>query len=482
MTLSIADQAMALGLDPDDPNLMDQLMNDIASDLEEIERIGNMYPLAQSILWRNDEADCDQRRAVLGAMGAEQITLVMGGWRSGKSEGLKQLTTAFAMGESHPAVRAWLTVNDLPFGIIPEAPSQVYAIAQSSNDSMRYHRSDFDRLVGPGRGIWFNRSGKGEASLVIPVPGFPTPGRIWFKSVDQKRRSFQGISIPWWWIDEEPLGEDGAGVVDELKARAADQAGKGGISMIPTEGITWLHDQYVRDGKDNVRIYRLDSLNNPHNSAVGMRRLFAGLTDDELAVRRFGEFRSRAGLVYGWLDGDGDRFGPGHMCDDFDIPADWPRFRGADFGLVNPTCVLWGALGDDDTLYIYREQYEAGPTYQEHGERVKVSSAGESISGSWGDPSASEVMSTTWAAMDVYFDLANREVKAGIDQLRNRMRVRGDGRPRLKVMRRCPMTIREMKGYRWDPMRVNEVPVKKDDHACDALRYLSMGIEDWRGL
>jgi hypothetical protein len=40
----------------------------------------------------------------------------------------------------------------------------------------------------------------------------------------------------------------------------------------------------------------------------------------------------------------------------------------------------------------------------------------------------------------------------------------------LLVSPKCPNTIRELLGYRWDPDRPDE-PLKKQDHACDALRY-----------
>lgn len=485
MTLdpSAAAELRALGYDPDDPALEHLVVDGLAGNLEELARLQHLYPLACSVLWVNDRAPWDQRRAVAAVMQASTVGLVLGGWRSGKSEGLKQLTVAMALGGDHPAVQAWLEVNDLPRHCIPDGPAQVYAAAPSSNDSVRFHRDDFDRLVGPGRGTWYNRNGKGEALLSVPVPGSKTPAKIWFKSVDQGRRSFQGISIRWGWIDEEPLGDVGYGVYDELKARVADQGGHIGISMVPAEGLTWVYDRLIRDRMDDAVVCELDTLDNPHLPREAFKRLYSGMTDDEVATRRHGKFRSRSGAIYAqWAPGDGDRGGVGHVCRPFDLPPEWPRFRGADFGLDNPTCVLWGALGDDDTLYIYREHYEAGPTYEQHGETVKARSAGEAYQGSWGDPSASEVMSTTWASMDLYFDLANREVRAGIDEVKNRLRLRSDNRPRLKVFDTCTNLIREFPGYIWDSNYRGEQPVKKNDHAMDALRYLAMGIKEWRGV
>lgn len=475
---------------------LDALVAAQATDLEWLSSVERMYPLATSCLWTNSEAACDQRRAVVGVMRAPIVGIVLGGWRSGKSEGLKQLTVASAMGGGHPAVQQWLAINGLPEDVIPEAPAQVYAIAQSSSDSRRYHRDDFERIVGRGIGHWSGRNAQGEASLTIPVPGTAVPGKIWFKSVDQTRRSFQGISIRYAWIDEEPLGEVGYGVYDELRARVADQDGRIGISMIPLEGYTWVHDKLVRDREDDARIFELDTLDNPHLPRRSFERLFGGMGEDEVAQRRYGRFRSRSGLVYPqWTEGDGDRWGPGHLCDPFEIPADWPRFRGADFGITAPTGVVWGALGDDYTLYLYREYYQPdGESYEWHAGNVAAAEGrveidgewvcgddSESIEAGWGDPSAPAGINAFCAA-GVFVGKADNDVRGGIDSLKDRMRLRADGRPRLKVFRTLTHFCQEMRGYVWDPKRNNEVPVKKNDHLLDAARYLSRGVDAWLGL
>ncbi len=37
--------------------------------------------------------------------------------------------------------------------------------------------------------------------------------------------------------------------------------------------------------------------------------------------------------------------------------------------------------------------------------------------------------------------------------------------------------IRELSGYHYDEVKITEEPVKEDDHACDALRYLVVGLD-----
>lgn len=462
---------------------LDRLINEQADDLEWLDRVDQQQPLASSVLWRNDSVPWDQRRAVIAAMTAPRVTVVKGGERSGKSLGPgKQLTLAQALGGDHPAVRSWLELNDLPH-VIPDGPGRVYASALDSNASRRYHRPDFDILQQEGKS-WYNELGKGEAQLYIRVPGYLREAEIWFKGVDQGPGAYQGDSIRWWWIDEEPTTEKGRLVYRQCLARALDQNGRGVITMVPMDGITWVWTRLIRDGEDRAVVVSLNSLDNPHLPKEGAMDYFGSMTEEERAIRQFGEFRSRAGAVYPTFHpGDASRKGMGHMCEDFPIPADWPRFRGADFGLVNPTCVLWGALGDDDCLYVYREYYRAnGQSYMWHGENVKrLEEQGEIIQASWGDPSAPDAMDD-WAAVDLYFDKANNAVKYGIDTVKDRLRIRGDNRPRLKIFRSCPNLLRELPAYLWDPQRKDEVPIKKDDHSPDALRYLSAGLVEYKGL
>ncbi len=485
MTLALTEQELELvrraGLDPSAPDLLEALVERQAQHLRWLRQVEHQAPLATSVLWRAERAPCDQRRSVLSSLEAPTVSLVLGGNRSGKSVGQMQLTAAMLLGGDHPVVRAWGDLNELPVDRIPPGPGFVYAVAPSSADSLKYHRQQFDRLLGPVGKSWHNQLGKGEAVLRIEVPGHRVRGECWFKSVDQKRRSFQGASCRYIWIDEEPEGEEGKEVVEECIFRAADQAGRMGISMYPGDGLTWIHEDLVVGRKHDARVVELDALDNPHLPHEVFRALYRDMTEDEVARRRFGRFRARTGAIYpAWTLGDGQRMGPGHVCDPFEIPPDWPRYRGADFGLRVPTCVLWAALGDDDTLYVYREHYVAELTWEQHAQRCAELEEGEQVGAGWADPSGDEAIAV-FGAHGVLLGLANRNRKAGIDEIRDRLRLHLDHRPRLKVFRTCVNLIREFPAYHWDPNRKDEEPVKKDDHALDALRYLAMGLRELGG-
>jgi hypothetical protein len=458
-----------------------ELVEETATAIETYSRLEVEFPLAVATLWQQPEAPCDQRRLVASLV--HSLTLALGGNRSGKTYAIKEAAVAFALGGDHPAVMAWLEDNDLPRDLIPDGPGHVALVAQSAPDSMRYHRRDVDALLPRGGKQSWSLGAPQEARIECVVPGYDRPAVLWFKSIDQGHRSFKGSEFRFVAISEEPEGEEGRLVLDECMRGCSSVGGRVVIEMTPQLGFTWVHEELVEKRKYGAAVIEIDTTHNVMLPDYGsVMRWLDSLSPEERAMRQRGQFVDRRGLVYAeWSRGDGDRWGPGNLCEPFEIPADWPRFRGADFGLVNPTAVVWGALGDDGTLYVYREHYGAGPTYAEHGDLVRLAEAGEVIQAGWGDPSAPAAMSE-WASLDVYLDPADNAVSSGISQVRDRMRRRSDGRPRLKVFRTCTELVREVEGYRWDPRLKVPMPVKKNDHACDALRYMVVGIADWLGL
>ena len=74
---------------------------------------------------------------------------------------------------------------------------------------------------------------------------------------------------------------------------------------------------------------------------------------------------------------------------------------------------------------------------------------------------------------------AKGRVLDGITQVQKRLRVMGDGKPRLTVDPGCIETINEFESYAWKPEK--DEPQKENDHAMDALRYFVVqhGDVDW---
>jgi phage terminase large subunit len=73
---------------------------------------------------------------------------------------------------------------------------------------------------------------------------------------------------------------------------------------------------------------------------------------------------------------------------------------------------------------------------------------------------------------------AEKPIPAGVQAVQKRLEVAGDGLPRLFVDRDCVNLINELYQYRWpdpkDGAAKKEEPVKDNDHAMDAMRYMVM--------
>ena len=70
---------------------------------------------------------------------------------------------------------------------------------------------------------------------------------------------------------------------------------------------------------------------------------------------------------------------------------------------------------------------------------------------------------------------ANNDVEAGIDRIRNKLRIRNDS-PDLIISDFCINTIKEMENYQYQPG--TEKPIKVGDDLVDPLRYIVNFIDD----
>ena len=170
------------------------------------------------------------------------------------------------------------------------------------------------------------------------------------------------------------------------------------------------------------------------------------------------------------------------------IPAHWRRIRVVDFGYTNPFVCLWAALDEDGRIYIYREIYRTRRLVRDHADDIKRLSQGERIETTVVDHDAEDRATLEDAGIRTV--AAWKPIERGIEAVKARLRVSGDGRPRLFVLQgglvdrdedlaaaHKPVSLMdEFENYLYpkadDGRPIKEVPVKADDHACDGLRYL----------
>lgn len=441
------------------------------------------HPLAYARLWHAEgwdtsgtspRARTSQRKAVQGFYGALAVA-VLGGNGTGKSEAMGQLVVACMLGRDHPDVRAWLKGNHLQPEMIPPYPGRVLASALTSDDSRRVVRTKVAKyLPRDGSVRWRNQYGDGVAEAWIPdlrTGGNPNGATIVFKSNDQGQRAYQGDEYDIVTFDEEHDKD----VVTESMMRLGRRPWKEGYAghfMTPLKGLTYVYDEFVESPKDGYRAVWMHGADNPHADQDFRRRQQAGLSDAAKRAREFGEFVAGEGRVYSMFSRTA------HLIRPVEIPVTWQRWRSIDFGVTNPFCCLWFALDPADRVYhVYRCLYRPGYSTEENGHEIVRLSEGERFAFDVADPESLDGRKTLADKCDIVTSKANKAVTEGISDVISVLMPDADGKVHLVFHDTPDMRplLREIEGYRYPDASsrkdTSENPLKKNDHAMDALRY-----------
>lgn len=190
-----------------------------------------------------------------------------------------------------------------------------------------------------------------------------------------------------------------------------------------------------------------------------------------------GSFDDFVGLIY-------PEFSVKRHVKEFDenetIKPHWNKLCGLDWGYVNPLSAHKYAVDEHGTLWVVDEHYKSGWTPGEHAE---VLSRWQSDGYDYFvcDPSLQKTRYGNRTVSDIFADYSlfmvggNNDVHGGIMHTSGLIK-----QNKLIVHPRCTQLIRELQNYRWQELRDIDVdrknspeePVKKDDHACDELRYI----------
>lgn len=187
-----------------------------------------------------------------------------------------------------------------------------------------------------------------------------------------------------------------------------------------------------------------------------------------------------------------------HLIDRFSIPKEWRRIRVVDFGFTNPFVCQWWAIDHDSRMYLYRELYKTQAIVEDHAATIKRLSEGEFIEANVCDHDAED--RATLEKHGIPTIAALKSIRQGIDAVKARLAVKGDGKARLFILRNSLVdadsvlleqklptcTEQEIEGYMWhkfqDGKPNKEMPIDKDNHGMDALRYATMYVDHSSGV
>ena len=294
----------------------------------------------------------------------------------------------------------------------------------------------------------------------------------------QDRDSFAGPPRHIIRHDEEPP----QALFNENQARQLTTGVNILFSMTPLRYSQWLYaDIYLKSKIPGSKIeeFTLSLFDNPYISPEVIESMDRNITDPaERAARLFGEWTYPTGLVY-------QDYGDKNYIDYFNPPEDWHRSVVIDPHPATPTAVNWFAEDKAGRLFSYREADLRGDIEQVCTE-INARSEGEHIDMYMIDP-AVKGQKSSWGRDTVFVDfrkhfpgilLASNNVERGIDLVRKRIKSPSDSEgPSLFIMKSCPVTDAQMRGYSWKPPlmsgedRTKAQVVKRDDHHPDNLRY-----------
>jgi len=236
----------------------------------------------------------------------------------------------------------------------------------------------------------------------------------------------------------------------------------------------------------NIKTYIWKSTQNPFLPRDFVDNISKG--KPEWWVKRYvdGSFDHAEGMVYPNVAKS--------IIESHHISDTWERAVSLDHGLRNPTACLLAAIDEQKgEVHIFKEYYEPNRLVPEHAQNIKrILDENKVTAGNTRfmiiDPSAKnktdpingKSVQALYQEYGLYFQPANNAIEAGILKVNSYIE-----RGKLKIHDTCPNLIRELQNYKYPDQttddtdkNLKENPVKANDHAADALRYMLMRLPD----
>lgn len=313
--------------------------------------------------------------------------------------------------------------------------------------------------------------------------------------------------------DEEKLRSLNAGLVhieeasgisrsiyDQILTRMRDHATHDKLVVVCSNpDLGWIREVFYENIKradpkhpehrrhnPNITTYIWKSTQNPYLPKDFVDNISKGKPD--WWVKRYvdGSFEHAEGMVYPRVNEA--------VIKSQDVADKWERCIALDHGLRNPTALLIGAVDEQKgEVHIFKEYYEPNRLVPEHAKHIKQLLEDNKVTAgntrfmvidpsakNKTDPINGKSVQALYQEYGLYFQPANNAVEAGILKVNSYIE-----RGKLKIHDNCPNLIRELQNYKYPDQttddadkNLKENPIKANDHACDALRYLLMRLPD----
>jgi len=292
----------------------------------------------------------------------------------------------------------------------------------------------------------------------------PTGGIIYLCSTGDPDH-IEGGQYDAWWLDE--AGQMSSWTWTVIQARLGFREGRCLFTTTPYN-LGWLYrDVYLKAkaGDANYFVSQFESTMNPKYPKREFDRAGQALDERTFQMRYGGQFRQMAGLVWPDLNSwvcQSDEV-DAVIAKATDNPTKFRRIGGIDWGYNNPFVALTGLLDDDDDMRVVSERCAAEKLLKEH---VKYL---DKKANYYADPSGKQQIEEM-VALGIATEGASNSVAMGLERVTARGKT-----GKLKISPSCSNLRNESETYHYK--EDTDSPVKADDHSCDALRYMVVGVD-----
>lgn len=298
--------------------------------------------------------------------------------------------------------------------------------------------------------------------------------RIGFKSYDQGRIRWQGSTIDFVWMDEEPPDD----IYSEAMVRTQVKKGFIMMTFTPLLGMSKVVERYLKEKPEGSVVIKMGINDALHYTAEERRVIIASYPESERKARAEGDPVLGSGKVFP-IDFANLIEQP------IQIPDYWPRICGLDIGWDHPTAAVWLAWDRDlDIVHVYDEYRLKEQTPVVHSAAIKA--RGPWIPVAWPhdgmqhDSGSGKIIASQYRAQGVLMlpnhathkpELGKKEgtggygLEAGIMDMLQRMQT-----GRWRVFSTCGAWKEEYELY----YRKDGLIVKKGDDIMSASRVANM--------
>lgn len=229
------------------------------------------------------------------------------------------------------------------------------------------------------------------------------------------------------------------------------------------------------------------------NSEKDTRFIFSNYKDNPFLNKEYVEYLEglEGDLGRAWRDGDFDVFegqalsawnNEEHVIEPFDIPHEWPKWRGTDGGYRAPYCTVWLTRNPHNgRIYVYREHYQALLTDRTQARMIKeYTPPDENVMLHYADPAlwarkniGGKVISTyeEYKSEGIFLTKGDNDRLGGKRRIDRLLEPLEDGEPGIQFFSTCANLVRTLPALSYSETQPEDVDTNGEDHGYDALRY-----------